>query len=586
MLGLFGPKKPGELAFKSATQQTPPTTENKTDEKAYSGSGFDPTGLERAAKAAREIDASQNAALAFDVIQQQEITKQLEHATRAAAYEAQARQYEMGRVKDEAEEARRTLDAQTEHAKRQAKYADDLERQRYAAQIQAQREVREAELRRQEEAARRQEELRRKTLKYEAELREKTELARAKAEAEAKAKADRENHDLSLERMRVEMKERRETLLASIKLGLSTVGDGAKAFLGDSKQMAAAVGLASAIALGVYGARGAVGVAAKYVESRLGKPSLVRETSRRAPLSAVRDPVGAVRRAVSTGPPMNGAADGAASLEGVVLAPELEHRLRGVARATANTKANGAPFRHVLLHGPPGTGKTLFAKKLATASGLDYAIMTGGDVAPLGRDAVTEIHKLFDWAKASSRGLLLFIDEADAFLRKRATEAMSEDLRNAFNAFLYRTGDQSTDFMLVYATNRPTDFDWAVNDRVDEIVEFALPTPPERRRLLALYLDAYLGPGTSNVTIDDPADEITTKLLDDAVDATEGFSGREIAKLCIAWQAAAYATEGAVFTPTTMRDVLASHVDQRGLKAHWMADSERLASSSVGGGHA
>jgi ATPase family AAA domain-containing protein 3A/B len=48
--------------------------------------------------------------------------------------------------------------------------------------------------------------------------------------------------------------------------------------------------------------------------------------------------------------------------------------------------------------------------------GLDYALMTGGDVAPLGSQAVTKIHQLFDWAKKSRRGLLLFIDEADAFL--------------------------------------------------------------------------------------------------------------------------------------------------------------------------
>ena len=51
--------------------------------------------------------------------------------------------------------------------------------------------------------------------------------------------------------------------------------------------------------------------------------------------------------------------------------------------------------------GPPGTGKTLFAKGLARHSGLDYAIITGGDVAPLGREAVSEMHKLFDWAQAS-----------------------------------------------------------------------------------------------------------------------------------------------------------------------------------------
>ena len=55
----------------------------------------------------------------------------------------------------------------------------------------------------------------------------------------------------------------------------------------------------------------------------------------------------------------------------------------------------------------------LFIKKI---QGLDYALMTGGDVAPLGSQAVTKIHQLFDWAKISKKGLLLFIDEADAFL--------------------------------------------------------------------------------------------------------------------------------------------------------------------------
>ncbi len=90
--------------------------------------GFDPTGLERAAKAAREIDASTNAcvcvhccvfvriilaaaqaALAFDVILQHETTKQLEHETRQAAYEMQSRKYEIERIKDEGDEARQTL---------------------------------------------------------------------------------------------------------------------------------------------------------------------------------------------------------------------------------------------------------------------------------------------------------------------------------------------------------------------------------------------------------------------------------------------------------------------------------------------
>jgi ATPase family AAA domain-containing protein 3A/B len=74
---------------------------------------------------------------------------------------------------------------------------------------------------------------------------------------------------------------------------------------------------------------------------------------------------------------------------------------------------------------------------------MDYSIMTGGDVAPMGCEGVTAIHNVFDWASTTRKGLLLFVDEADAFLRKRSSETISEDLRATLNAFFYRTGEQS-----------------------------------------------------------------------------------------------------------------------------------------------
>jgi ATPase family AAA domain-containing protein 3A/B len=203
--------------------------------------------------------------------------------------------------------------------------------------------------------------------------------------------------------------------------------------------------------------------------------------------------------------------------------------------------------------------------------------MTGGDVAPLGKDAVTEIHKLFDWANTTNKGVLLFIDEADAFLRKRSTERISEDMRNALNAFLYRTGEASHKFMIVYASNQPEQFDWAINDRIDEMVEFRLPSLEERLRMIVQYMDIYLlhPPAGSKQIIVDGVDEA---LLRSFAVATDGFSGREISKLAIAWQAAAYGTPNATIDKELLSDVLRDSLNSKQQKRSWSSplDLERL----------
>ncbi|KAM7410925.1 hypothetical protein PAMA_021070 [Pampus argenteus] len=223
------------------------------------------------------------------------------------------------------------------------------------------------------------------------------------------------------------------------------------------------------------------------------------------------------------------------------------------------------------MYGPPGTGKTLFAKKLALHSGMDYAIMTGGDVAPMGRDGVTAMHKVFDWASTSRRGLLLFVDEADAFLRKRATEKISEDLRATLNAFLYRTGEQSNKFMLVLASNQPEQFDWAINDRIDEIVNFALPEQEERERLVRLYFDRFvLGPATTGRQRLKLAQFDYGQKCSDIAMQAEGMSGREISKLGVAWQAAAYSSEDGVLTEIMIDSRVDDAVKQHAQKMDWL----------------
>jgi ATPase family AAA domain-containing protein 3A/B len=218
----------------------------------------------------------------------------------------------------------------------------------------------------------------------------------------------------------------------------------------------------------------------------------------------------------------------------------------------------------------------LFARNLARHSGLDYAVLTGGDIAPLGREAVTELHKLFDWAATSRRGLLLFVDEADAFLqsRERNLKSFSEDQRNALNAFLFRTGTESDHFMMVYASNQPAQFDEAILDRIDEMVEFSLPGDGERRRMIALYMEKYLlqPTGTMRKVTTEDIGEVE---IEQVVRMTEGFSGRAIAKLAIAWQAAAYGTSGAVLDQATFFNTVVQHKQSMDTKETWTTNQAK-----------
>ncbi|KAK2706260.1 hypothetical protein QYM36_016339 [Artemia franciscana] len=444
---------------------------------------FDSAALERAAQAAKQLEQSRYAKEALDLTKIQEQGKANENLAKMKEYEAHIEQLKIDQKRVDAEERRKTIQEETKANQQRAQYQDQLARKRYEDQLAQQQRVNEDNLRKQEESVAKQEQMRKATLEYELEMRAKSDQKRIEAEMKAKAKVDRENQDLFLEQIRVKAGEQRTTTLESIKTAGSVIGAGMQAFLQDWEKVTASVAGLSLLALGVYSAKGATGVTARYIESKLGKPSLVRETSRFNVIDTIKHPIKTVKRI---------RAKGEEALSGVVLKPKLEERLRDIAIATKNTQLNKGMYRNILMYGPPGTGKTLFAKKLAQHSGMDYAILTGGDVAPMGRDGVTAIHKVFDWANGSRRGLLLFVDEADAFLRKRASEKISEDLRAALNAFLYRTGDQSGKFMLVLASNTPEQFDYAVNDRLDEMVEFVLPELDERNRLVRLYFEKYV----------------------------------------------------------------------------------------------
>jgi ATPase family AAA domain-containing protein 3A/B len=146
-------------------------------------------------------------------------------------------------------------------------------------------------------------------------------------------------------------------------------------------------------------------------------------------------------------------------------------------------------------------------------------------------------------------------------------------MRNALNAFLYRTGEASNKFMIVYASNQPEQFDWAINDRIDEMVEFKLPGFEERLKMIIQYMDKYLlhppmaSKAISVVGIDE-------SVLRSVATATEGYSGREISKLAIAWQAAAYGTVNATIDKALLEQVLEDSKNSKRQKSSWLSKEE------------
>lgn len=566
MSWLFGinkgqPEAPPELPI-----PPPPPTGGSSggggDKPKDKWSNFDPTGLERAANAAKELDKSRHAKEALDLARMQEQSVHLEHQSKIKEYEAAVEQLKGEQVRIQGDERRKTVNEETKQHQVRAQYQDRLARQRYEDQLKQQQALNEDNIRKQEESVHKQEAMRKATIEHEMQLRHKNELLRVEAESKARARVERENADIIREQIRLKAAEHRQTVLETIRTAGAVFGEGFRAFVSDWDKVTATVAGLTLLAVGVYSARNATGVAGRYIEARLGKPSLVRETSRISLGEAIKHPIKMAKRLKSK--PQD-------ALEGVVLSPSLEERVRDIAIATRNTRQNYGLYRNILMYGPPGTGKTLFAKKLAVHSGMDYAIMTGGDVAPMGREGVTAMHKVFDWANTSRRGLLLFVDEADAFLRKRSTEKISEDLRATLNAFLYRTGEQSNKFMLVLASNQPEQFDWAINDRIDEIVNFALPGPDERERLVRLYFDRYvLEPATGGRQRMKLAQFDYGQKCSEIAKLTDGMSGREISKLGVAWQAAAYSSEDGVLTEAMIDARVVEAAKQHLQKMSWL----------------
>lgn len=547
----------------SSSSQNNGTTDSKDETSSVDDEpkgGFDPESLESAAKALREINNNRYSKEVFKVMRMQEATRLKESEAEKAELLARQAQNDIERQRKMAQEQFNLLQQDAQAKAQILRYEDELARKRMQTDHESGRRHNAELVRMQEESAAKQEDHKRaaeeqiqaqlrRTEKENAEIERETVRFKIEEEAKGRALEERLSEDVNRRMLVESLKGETENWLSAINTTFGHIEGGFRILFTDRTKLLMAVGGVTALAAGVYTTREGARVTWGYINRILGQPSLIRESSiAKYPWSGmVTSGVGKLFKKSTTAGGM-GFMQNKTNSGSIVLHPSLQRRIEQLARATANTKTHQAPFRNMLFYGPPGTGKTMVAKEIARKSGLDYAMMTGGDVAPLGAEAVTKIHQLFDWAKKSNKGLLLFIDEADAFLCERNSIHMSEAQRSALNALLFRTGDQSRDIVLVLATNRPGDLDSAITDRIDEVIEFPVPGVEERFKLLNLYLKKYLETEDESglkLLLKKKPKQITVKDLSEdqiweAARKTDGFSGREIAKLVASIQAAVY----------------------------------------------
>lgn len=185
-------------------------------------------------------------------------------------------------------------------------------------------------------------------------------------------------------------------------------------------------------------------------------------------------------------------------LSAMVIPDEIRKRLDRVIheyRQQNKLKSHGLKHRRkILLIGPPGTGKTMTARVLAKELHLNlHTIQVDRLVTKFMGETSAKLRQIFDLIQ-EEHGVYLF-DEFDAIGGDRSVENDVGEMRRVLNAFLQFIEQDTSDSLIIAATNNPGLLDKALFRRFDDVVYFELPDANERKQLIQNVLGCFLAPG-------------------------------------------------------------------------------------------
>lgn len=183
------------------------------------------------------------------------------------------------------------------------------------------------------------------------------------------------------------------------------------------------------------------------------------------------------------------------TLSSMVLADDVAKRLARIVRQQqerATLREHGqVPATHMLLVGLPGTGKTMTASALAGELRLPlFTVRLEAIFSRFLGETAGKLRLLFDQI-AQTRGVYL-LDEFDAIGARRGDPNDVGEIRRVLNSMLaFMEEPNSTDSLVLAATNHVEILDEALARRFDEVVEYSLPDAASARAIVERRLGKF-----------------------------------------------------------------------------------------------